>query len=207
MKAVSINDMKEIEEIERMFIPLDFNSLIKIDGQKLKLSNYYINYAFYSDKLKPLNGMEVVLYDKFWTQYPDEIICVNGVLEENIDKKESWSVVLNGRIYKHNQIPKRKYFISFIGADTYVLGDFQPTDQKNTRDFKSDKLANINCFTFAHGSELPDFSKIVGIDVSEISDFFKFSNIKIKPLTYRPDGQLTDDTLVVRGGGNRNEIN
>jgi len=199
--------MNEVDENRRIFIPLDFNSLIKINRQKLKLSNYYIDYAFYSESLKPLNGMEVVLYDKFWTQDPNEIICINGVLKENINEKEPWSVVLSGRVYKHSQIPKRKYCISFIGADTSVMENFQPIYQKNTRDFITDKLENVNCFTFAPGSELPDFSKIVGININEIDNFFKFTNLKIKPLTYKPDGQLTDDTLVVRGGGNRSEVN
>lgn len=199
--------MEKIDHEGKIFIPLDFNCLVKIDQHKLKLSRYYIDYAFSSENLKPSNGMKVVFYDKYWTENPNEIICIGGVLEKNINEEESWSAVLNGKIYTDNQIPSRKYFSSFIGADTFAVEDSESVEQENTRDFRNDKLANINCFTFAPGSELPDFSKIIGINVSEIDNFFKFSNIKVNLPVYRPDGQLTDDTLVVRGGGNLNEVN
>lgn len=199
--------MKSLNENEVIFIPLDFNSLSNSENQKLKLSNYYIDYAFYSENLKPLDEMHVVLYDKFWTKNFNEIICLDGTLKENKNEKDPWSVILNGKIYTYNQVPHRKYFSSFIGADTSVIEDLEPNEQKKNRDFKNDKLANINCFIFAPDSEIPDFSKIVGVDSKEINSFFKFSNIKTKPLTYRPEGGLTDDTLVVRGGGNKNEVN
>jgi hypothetical protein len=73
-------------------------------------------------------------------------------------------------------------------------------DQKVSVDPSKDKLSGFSCFVFPHGSPLPDFSKIVGMDAKELCNFFHFAGF---PKPQLENGRYPGNTLVVRGGCNK----
>ncbi len=187
-------------------IPIDFNSLCTIDGENLKLSDYYVDYALHSEGIEPSDGMTVTFYDKYWTPDPTEILCFDATIKEVAHELGSWVAELKGRVYASHDAPKRKYFSAFIGANTFLLLDGKKSDdQRLGTDPAQNKLAGVNVFTFAPGSELPKFSRMIGMNAKEVYDLFQFNDANIKRPVTGADDEVADDTLVVRGGGNRNE--
>jgi hypothetical protein len=189
-----------------IYAPIDFNSLSTLDGNRIKLSDYYIDYAFTSEGIEPQDGLEIVFYDKYWTQDPDEIVCLDAVLKNTKDSVEPWYAEVKGSVYAYKFIPKRKLYSSFVGANTFLLDNGKKANiQKLGPEFGKDQLGGVSCFMFGPGSELPNFSSIVGMDVDKLHQFFQFKDLNIKAPTTLPDGNVADDTLVIRGGGNVNE--
>ncbi|HKQ72395.1 MAG TPA: hypothetical protein VJ810_01610 [Blastocatellia bacterium] len=185
----------------QLLIPLDFNSLSNAENGSLKLSNYYMDYAFHSEGAEPYDGMEVAFYDEGWMANSDDIVCFDAVLKKSSDI-EPWTAVLRGKIYTAAKAPQRKYFSAFIGADSkrVVDGIVMQDEQRLGANPKQDTLASVSCFAFSPKSELPNFSAIVGMDAKELHDFFQFS--KYTPPEFI-DGRYSEDTLIVRGGGNQ----
>lgn len=195
--------MFTIMKNNRIFIPIDFNSFSNINGGKLGLSDYYIDYAFYSERLEPGENMKVTFYDYSWREdkFPNEIMCLDAILRKNSIKSFSWVAELEGRIYTKVGIPKRKYHSSFIGANTKLHGEKdQNLLQKLSLNPEQDKLDGISCFVFPPETRFfPDFSKIIGMDIEELFNFFQFKDIN-PLLSFNDFEKLPDDALVVRGG-------
>lgn len=184
-----------------MLIPIDFNSLSQAENGKIKLSDYYIDYAFTNEGIHPANGMEITFYAENWTPNPTEIICLGAILRKS-DGSEAWLAELKGRIYTLAEKPNRKYFSAFIGANTQRMAgaDGKIVEQKIGDDPANNKLANVSCFMFAKGSPLPDFSQVIGMDAEGLHNFFQFPDCT-KPII--ENGKYRGDTLLVRGGSNR----
>lgn len=185
-----------------IFLPLDFNSLCTTEDGILKLTDYYLGYAFAEKNLKPYSGMEVTFYDDSWgSSDPNEFICLDATIETS-NGSMYWQAKLKGEIYTSSNIPKRSYFNSFIGANTTIADGNTESNTQDT-DPRNDKLNGISCFVFSPNSELPDFSKIIGLDIKDIPRFFKFEEIKKNNNQIENSNYVSDDTLVVRGGRNR----
>ncbi len=182
-------------------IPIDFNSLNKVEGGKIKLSNYYIDYAFTSQGLNPSDGLEITFYDKGWIPNTEEIICLDGILRKDTGL---WFVELVRGVYTLQHEPHRKYFSSFIGADTKLLekNGTEAIEQKLGDNPSDDTLSGVSCFVFASHSNLPDFSNILGVNSLELNNFFQFTNFT-KP--HLEEGKYSEEILTVRGGANRVE--
>lgn len=191
---------------ENLFIPLDFNSLCNLVGKTIELSDYYVDYAFNSEGIILADGMSVTFYDKYWTPDPEEIICFDGKIKKNSHPIGSWAAELSGNLYASNPAPERKYFSSFIGANTFVAVEGKMSgEQKLGINPSQNKLGGVSVFLFAPDSELPRFSKMVGMKPEEVHDFFQFQSVNLKQPVILPDGQMADDTIVFRGGGNKCE--
>lgn len=187
------------------FIPIDFNSLrTAIDG-KISLSDYYMDYAFYAEGISPSDGMTITFYDRGWMSDPDSVICFDAILRRAATSAGQWSAELKGRSYTSPNEPSRRYFSSFIGAGTRRLADDGTLTKEQVvgDDPRKNKLSDISCFVFAHGSPMPDFSKLVGMTAKELHDFFQFSGY---PRPKLENGKYPGDTLVVRGGSNSNNL-
>lgn len=182
-----------------IFLPIDFNSLPGAQNGKIDLSNYYIDYAL--EGKSPTNGMSITFYDEHWLPNSNDIICFDATLQEKMDTK-TWLAELKGQIYTSVEKPDRKYFSSFIGAQTKRLADdvSQSVEQKIGTDPSKNKLSGVSCFLLAHGSPFPNFPSIVGMDAMELHNFFQFTDF---PKPKLENGKYPGNTLLVRGGGNK----
>lgn len=163
-----------------IFIPIDFNSFSNIKDGEISLSDYYIDYAFYSEGLKPSEGMKVTFYNNSWKKdkLADEIMCLDAIIKNTQHEFGSWSAEFEGKIYTIVGAPKRNYFSGFIGANTRLHTEKGRTVvQKLGIDPKKDKLDGISAFVFPPGTQMPDFSKIVGMNVKELAEFFMFKDL------------------------------
>lgn len=186
----------------KSFVPIDFNSLGAMKNSILKLSNYYMDYGFYSEGIIPHDKMAVIFYDKGWTTNSLEIICFNAQLHKNENETESWSAQFEGKIYTSDVVQKRKYFSAFIGANTHLV-EADHHLQKLGSNPDNNKLTGVYSFVFMSGSKLPSFSQIVGMNTTEVEKFFSFEGFNVPKVI---NGRLSDDTLVIRGGSNRSKI-
>jgi hypothetical protein len=159
-----------------------------------------VEYAFHSERTDLYDGIEVTFYDEDWLASPD-IVCFDAVLKRSSDT-EPWTALFRGKIYTASKAPQRKYFNAFIGADSKRLidGMAMQDEQRLGADPKQDTLSGISCFAFSPRTELPNFSAIVGMDAKELRDFFQFSTATPPQCV---DGRYSDDTVIVRGGGNK----
>jgi hypothetical protein len=179
--------------------PIDFNSLSSAEDGTLKLSAYYIDYAFNNEGVHPADGMSITFYAKHWTPNPNEIVCLDATLRKDEDRK-SWYAELKGQIYTSTYEPSRKYFSPFIGANTQRLGSSTGQAKQKIGDNPAkNKLSGVSVFMFPKESRLPDFSKIVGLDVNGLHEFFQFAGL---PKSQLENGKYPSDTLLVRGGHN-----
>jgi hypothetical protein len=105
----------------KTFLPIDFNSLSKVQDGKINLSDYYIDYAFSSSEMTPGDGIEITLFDKGWVGNSSDIICLDATLRKNSANTESWFAELKDKVYTSSEKPNRRYFTAFIGADTRRL--------------------------------------------------------------------------------------
>lgn len=187
----------------KTIVPMDFNTLCQINNGWLKLSNYYMDYAFRTEGIKPEDGMKVTFYDEGWVAKTNDIICFDGVLKKN-DGAEPWSTELIGRIYTHSKTPTRKHFSAFIGASSNRMvkdGAIDPPEKQHfSDDTNGDVLAGIACFALHPKSELPNLSSIVGMSAKEVQGFFDFSRYTPPELV---NGKPTNDTIILRGGSNK----
>jgi hypothetical protein len=185
----------------RMLVPIDFNSLSRLENGKIALTDYYVDYAFHSEGITPIDGMKITFYDEHWVPKPNDVICFDATLRKNTVASDPWFAELQGRVYASADKPIRKYLSPCVGAGTRRLGEngAQTVEQKLGKDPAKNKLSGISCFVFADGSLLPDFSDIVGMDTKELHDFFQFVGFAKPQLE---NGRYPDDALVVRGGSN-----
>lgn len=188
---------------DKVYLPLDFNSLSNLREGSLKLTAYYINYAFYGSEVEPHDGLSIVFYDKYWLAKESPLPSLPAVLTQ--DEDNSWKAVFIGQIFLSGDTPLPKYTSAFIGSSSFLMENGQKAEiQKLGDQPEKDVLGGMSCFACAPNSEFPDFAKIIGMDAKAIENFFTFSDIKMLPPETDVDGRLVDETLVIRGGRNRN---
>lgn len=181
-------------------VPMDFNTLCKVNGGQLALTNYYLDYAFRTEGIELKDGMEVTFYDEGWVVHSSDIVCFNAVLRKNTGD-EPWSAEFQGKIYTYSEAPKRKFFNAFLGASSKRLVDGIADPAKQVYENpKGDVLAGIACFAFSPKSEFPNLSSIVGMDANQLQSFFDFSRFTPPE---QINGRYTDDTVILRGGSNK----
>jgi hypothetical protein len=127
-------------------IPIDFNSLSRVEDGRIALTNYYMDHAFYSEGINPADGMDITFYDEDRLPNSTNIICLDARLQKNATAPEPWSAELKGRIYTSTRKATRKYFSSFIGAETRRLADNggQTLEQKIGNNPPKNKLSGIS---------------------------------------------------------------
>lgn len=188
----------------KIYLPLDFNSLVNLKNGELKLSDYYVDYAFSASDTEPREGLSIVFYDRFWLAKEDAIPSLDALL--NQDENGSWRASIIGAIYLSDNIPHRKHESAFIGSASFLMENGQRSLlQKLGSEPGKDVLGGMSCFACAPSSEFPNFTKIIGMNAEEIANFFTFSDVKMLPPVTDVSGRLVDETLVVRGGRNRND--
>ena len=188
----------------KIYLPLDFNSLVNLKNGELKLSDYYVDYAFSASGVEPREGLFIIFYDRFWLAKEDAIPSLDALLSQ--DENGSWKASINHTVYLLDDIPPRKYESAFIGSDSFLMENGQRSPvQKLGNKPEKDLLGGMSCFACAPSSEFPNFTKIIGMNAEEIANFFTFSDVKMLPPEIDVSGRLVDETLVVRGGRNRND--
>ncbi len=160
---------------EKLLVPIDFNSLSNIEESVLKLSDYYMTYGFYNENYKPRENMEVTFYDRSWgIDNSDEIMCLDAILKPEKHKLGKWTAHFNGKIYTQAKMPQR-YFNPYVGAITDRLFKIKNIFLKPN--FETDKLQGVSVFVFPPGTNYPNFAKVIGMNVKELSEFFMFKDV------------------------------
>ena len=188
---------------DKVYLSLDFNSLSNLREGSLKLTAYYISYAFHGSEVEPRDGLPIVFYDEYWLTKESSLPSLRAVLTQ--DEDNSWRAVLSGQIFLSDDNPLPKYTSAFIGSSSFLMENGQKAEiQKLGDQPEKDVLRGMSCFACAPNSEFPDFAKIIGMDAKRIENFFTFSDVKMLAPETDADGRLVDETLVVRGGRNQN---
>ncbi len=189
---------------KKIYLPLDFNSLANLKNEALKLSDYYVDYAFSFIKGVPREGLLIIFYDRFWIAKEEAIPSLDASVSR--DEDGSWKASINGSIYLSNDIPSRQYESAFIGSSSFLMENGQKAlVQKLGDEPEKDVLGGVSCFLCAPGSEFPNFARIIGMNVEEVENFFTFLDVEMLPPITGTDGCIENETLIVRGGRNKND--